>query len=382
MANDSLMEALDSIAKEKNISREVILSAIRNALLVACKQSYPQHSNFGVTIDPDTGDYHVYLKKTVVEDDDVLDPVEEIALSEAHDIDGTLKTGDEVNVEIPSKEFGRIAASSAKNVLMQDIHEEEHRVLKDEYASFEHHLITGIVLRKMGRSYAIDLGKIEAVLTEREQIRSESYRPGDRYKFYVVEVRDTRKGLKVYVSRTHPDLVKCLFEQEVSEIRDGIVEIRGIAREAGNRTKMAVWSNDSDVDAVGACVGMNGSRVNAVVAELHNEKIDIINWDENPARLIENALSPAKVISVMADPEEKSALVIVPDYQLSLAIGREGQNARLAAHLTGYKIDIKSETQARESGDFPMMDDDLYLDEDGYYEEEEPEEENDQGSEE
>lgn len=350
MANSELIDALDSLAKEKNISRKMIFEAIKNALMTACKQSFRRCDNISIPIDEDTGEYHVVAAKTVV--DTVLDPETEISLFDAQKIDGSLKTGDTVNIEIKSKDFGRIAASAARNVLTQSIHEEEHRVLTDEYSQYVKKLITGTVQRKMGRSVSIDLGKAEGILTEREQIKGEKYNPGDRYRFYVLEVKPNKRGLKIYVSRTHPDLIRLLFEEEVSEIRDGIVEIRAIAREAGNRTKIAVWSNDENVDPVGACVGMNGARVNAVVSEINNEKIDIISWDENPARLIQNALSPAKVISVVADSDEKTAKVVVPDYQLSLAIGREGQNARLAARLTGYKIDIKSETQARESGEF------------------------------
>ena len=213
-------------------------------------------------------------------------------------------------------------------------------------------MVTGIVQRVMGKNVSINLGKADAVLSENEQVKGEVFKPTERIKVYILEVKDTPKGPRILVSRTHPGLVKRLFESEVAEVKDGTVEIKSIAREAGSRTKIAVWSNDPDVDPVGACVGMNGARVGAIVNELRGEKIDIINWDENPAILIENALSPAKVIAVMADPDEKSALVVVPDYQLSLAIGKEGQNARLAARLTGFKIDIKSETQARESGDF------------------------------
>ena len=212
--------------------------------------------------------------------------------------------------------------------------------------------MTGVVQRYIGRNVSVNLGKVDAILTENEQVRGEVFQPTERIKVYILEVKDTSKGPKILVSRTHPELVKRLFESEVTEVREGIVEIKAIAREAGSRTKIAVWSNDPDVDPVGACVGMNGARVNAIVNELRGEKIDIITWNENPAMMIENALSPAKVISVIADAEEKSAKVIVPDYQLSLAIGKEGQNARLAARLTGFKIDIKSETQARESGDF------------------------------
>ena len=213
-------------------------------------------------------------------------------------------------------------------------------------------MVTGVVQRYMGKNVSVNLGKVDAILSENEQVKGEVYKPTERIKVYVLEVKDSPKGPKIMVSRTHPELVKRLFEAEVTEVKDGIVEIKSIAREAGSRTKIAVWSNDTDVDAVGACVGMNGARVNTIVEELRGEKIDIISWNENPALLIENALSPAKVITVLADPDEKTALVIVPDYQLSLAIGKEGQNARLAARLTGFKIDIKSETQAREAGDF------------------------------
>ena len=297
------------------------------------------------------------------------DPVLEISLTNAKMMDTKYVVGDTVRVPIQSKQFGRIATQNAKNVILQKIREEERKVLYDEYFQKERDIVTGVVQRYLGRNVSINLGKVDAVLNENEQVKGETFKPTERIKLYVLEVKDTPKGPKILVSRTHPELVKRLFESEVTEVRDGIVEIRSIAREAGSRTKIAVWSNDPDVDAVGACVGMNGARVNAIVSELRGEKIDIINWDENPALLIENALSPAKVISVMADPDEKTALVIVPDYQLSLAIGKEGQNARLAARLTGFKIDIKSETQAREAGDF-----DYYQDEDGYEDEAEDEE--------
>ena len=297
------------------------------------------------------------------------DPVLEISLTNARLMDTKYVVGDTVRVPIQSKQFGRIATQNAKNVILQKIREEERKVLYDEYFQKERDIVTGVVQRYLGRNVSINLGKVDAVLNENEQVKGETFKPTERIKLYVLEVKDTPKGPKILVSRTHPELVKRLFESEVTEVREGIVEIRSIAREAGSRTKIAVWSNDPDVDAVGACVGMNGARVNAIVSELRGEKIDIINWDENPALMIENALSPAKVISVMADPDEKSALVIVPDYQLSLAIGKEGQNARLAARLTGFKIDIKSETQAREAGDF-----DYYQDEDGYEDEAEDEE--------
>ena len=285
----------------------------------------------------------------------------QISLAEAKMMNGKYELGDIVQVPINSKDFGRIATQNAKNVILQKIREEERKVLYDEYYKKEKDIVTGVVQRYLGRNVSINLGKVDAILNENEQVKGEVFRPTERIKVYVLEVKDTPKGPKILVSRTHPELVKRLFEAEVTEVRDGIVEIKSIAREAGSRTKIAVWSNDPDVDAVGACVGMNGARVGAVVSELRGEKIDIINWDENPALLIENALSPAKVVSVLADPDEKTALVIVPDYQLSLAIGKEGQNARLAARLTGYKIDIKSETQAREAGDF-----EYYQDEEGY----------------
>ena len=302
------------------------------------------------------------------------DPIEEISLIDAQMVNGKYSVGDIVRVEVKSKEFGRIATQNAKNVILQKIREEERKVIFDEYNSKEKDVVTGVVQRYVGKNVSINLGKADALLTESEQIKGETFQPTERIKVYILEVKSTSKGPKILVSRTHPELVKRLFESEVTEVKEGIVEIKSISREAGSRTKIAVWSNDPDVDPVGACVGMNGARVNAIVNELRGEKIDIITWDENPAILIQNALSPAKVISVIADADEKSAKVVVPDYQLSLAIGKEGQNARLAARLTGFKIDIKSETQARESGDFFDYDEDYenedYENED-YYEDEE-----------
>ena len=348
--NTELLEALSILEKEKNISKDTILDAIEQSLLQACKNHFGKADNVTVTINRETGDFHVMAAKTVAEE--VEDSVEQISLADAKMINPSYEVGDIVNVEIQSRSFGRIATQNAKNVILQKIREEERKVLYDEYFGKEREVVTGIVQRYMGKSVSVNLGKVDAILNEKEMIPGEHFNPTERVKVYVLEVRDTSKGPKVLVSRTHPELVKRLFESEVTEVHDGTVEIRAIAREAGSRTKIAVYSNDPDVDAVGACVGVNGSRVNAIVYELGGEKIDIINWDENPALLIENALSPAKVITVLADPDEKDALVIVPDYQLSLAIGKEGQNARLAARLTGYKIDIKSETQARESGDF------------------------------
>ena len=354
--NRELMEALDILEKEKNISKDTLLEAIEQSLIQACKNHFGKADNVHVTIDPETCDFSVYADRNVVEY--VEDPALEISLADALKITSRAEIGGIVQVPIQSKEFGRIATQNAKNVILQKIREEERKVLFDEYYGKEKEVITGIVQRVMGKNVSINLGKADAVLSENEQVKGETFKPTERIKVYILEVKDTPKGPRILVSRTHPGLVKRLFESEVAEVKDGTVEIKSIAREAGSRTKIAVWSNDPDVDAVGACVGMNGARVNAVVEELRGEKIDIINWDENPAILIENALSPAKVIAVMADPDEKTALVVVPDYQLSLAIGKEGQNARLAARLTGFKIDIKSETQAKESGDFYDYDDD------------------------
>ena len=254
--------------------------------------------------------------------------------------------------EVKSREFGRITTQNARNVILQKIREEERKVLYNQYYGKEKDVVTGVVQRYIGKNVSVNLGKVDAILNENEMVKGEVFTPTERIKVYILEVKDTTKGPRVLVSRTHPELVKRLFESEVTEVRDGTVEIKSIAREAGSRTKIAVWSNDPDVDPVGACVGMNGARVNAIVNELKGEKIDIINWNENPALLIENALSPAKVVVVLADPEDKTAKVVVPDYQLSLAIGKEGQNARLAARLTGFKIDIKSESQANAIEDF------------------------------
>ncbi len=365
--NNELFEALTILEKEKNISKETLLDAIKQSLLQACKNHYgkAEANNVVVNIDPQTCEFEVYAEKTVVEK--VEDELAEISLTNAKLKDSRYELGDVVRVDIKSKEFGRIATQNAKNVILQKIREEERKVLYNEYYEKEKDIVTGIVQRYVGRNVSINLGKVDAMLNSEEMIRGETYRPTERIKLYVLEVKDTPKGPKILVSRTHPELVKRLFEAEVTEVRDGTVEIKSIAREAGSRTKIAVWSNNPDVDPVGACVGLNGARVNAVVEELHGEKIDIINWNENPALLIENALSPAKVISVIADGDEKTAKVVVPDYQLSLAIGKEGQNARLAARLTGFKIDIKSETQARESGDLLEYEEDYY-DNDEYYE--------------
>ena len=366
--NTELLEALNILEQEKDISKETLMDAIENSLISACKNHFGKADNIKVIMDRKTCDYSLFQEKTVVET--VEDPVEEISLANAKMMDPSYELGDIVQIPVESKSFGRIATQNAKNLILQKIREEERKVVYDQYFEKEKDIVTGIVQRYVGKNISINLGKADAMLTENEQVKGEVFQPTERVKLYVVEVKNTTKGPKILVSRTHPELVKRLFEAEVTEVKDGIVEIKSIAREAGSRTKIAVWSNDPDVDPVGACVGMNGARVGAVVNELRGEKIDIINWDENPALLIENALSPAKVISVAADPDEKTASVIVPDYQLSLAIGKEGQNARLAARLTGYKIDIKSETQAIESGELPANYMEMAMEED--YQEDEP----------
>lgn len=359
--NKELIEALNALEKEKEISKEVLIDAIENSLITGCKQHFGKSDNVKVKIDRDTGDFYVYAEKVVSEV--VEDAVEQISLADALKINSKAVPGDVVNVEIKSKEFSRIAAQKAKNIILQKIREEEKKSVFSEYATKEKDIVTGVVQRINGDKISINIGKMDAVLLPKEQVKTESFVPTERIKLYVVSVTDSPKGVVVKVSRSHPDLVKRLFESEVTEVRDGTVEIKGIAREAGSRTKMAVWSNDPDVDPVGACVGLNGARVNAIVNELRGEKIDIINWSENPAILIENSLSPAKVVSVIADDEEKTAQVVVPDYQLSLAIGKEGQNARLAARLTGFKIDIKSESQARELGEYDGYSDESYYNE-------------------
>ncbi len=365
--NTELVEALDLLEREKEISRETLFEAIESSLLIACRNNFGKADNVHIEMDHETCEYEVYAEKTVVEN--VEDKSLEITLEEAKKIDPAAELGGTVRVDINSKEFGRIATQNAKNAILQKIREEERNSVYDRFSSLTRDVVTGIVQRVNGRNISINLGKADAILTESEQVRGEILRPTDRVKVYILDVRNTPKGPRITVSRTHPELVKKLFEAEVAEVRDGTVEIKSISREAGSRTKIAVTSYDPDVDAVGACVGMNGNRVNAVVSELGGEKIDIVNWDENPAIFIENALSPSQVVSVIVDPDEKTAKVVVPDFQLSLAIGKEGQNARLAARLTGYKIDIKSETQAKDAPGFRMED---YLTdeyEDGEYEE-------------
>lgn len=348
-----LLEALEQLEKEKNIKKEVILEAIEQSLLNVCRKANGKNDNVFVNINRETCELKVWIEKTVVET--LSDPSTEIALDVARELNPVCAVGDTVRQDIKSKNFSRIVAGEAKNIIVQKIREEEYNALYNMYFEKSDDIITGTVQRYVGKNVNINLGKMDALLMEAEMVKGEHFQTGQRVKVYVANVKKTNRGPRIEISRKNAGLIKRLFENEVAEIRDGIVEIKAISREAGSRTKMAVWSNDPDVDPIGACIGVKRSRIDAVVSELYGEKIDIINWNDNPALLIENALSPAKVIGVWADEEERDAIVIVPDNMLSLAIGKEGQNARLAARLTGYKIDIKSETQAKETGLFEEL---------------------------
>ena len=338
------LETLRELSHERGIDEEFLFEAIEAALITAYKRNFGSAQNVRVTLSRDTGTYHVYAVKTVVED--VADEITEISLAQARTIAPDYEVGDVIEIEVTPANFGRVAAQTAKQVVVQRIREAERGMIYEEFQSRESDILTGLVQRVENRNVFIDLGKTEAVLTPTEQIPTETYAHGDRIKAFIVEVKKTNKGPQVVVSRTHPGLLKRLFELEVPEIQEGIVEIKSVAREPGNRSKIAVWSKDEAVDPVGSCVGYRGMRVQAIVDELGSEKIDIVKWSEDPAKFIANALSPAKVVSVAVNEAEKVSRVVVPDYQLSLAIGKEGQNARLAAKLTGWKIDIKSETQA------------------------------------
>ena len=359
MSNDSreLIEALNALEKDKQISKDVLFDAIENAILMACKNQYKdtdsKDANFKVEIDRETGVVKAFIEYDVVET--VENPQTEISLESvnARFPESKFDVGDMVRVELVPKDFGRIAAGAAKNAVVQKIREEERNLLYKQYKEKENLVVSGIVQRVFGvgseQKIAIHLGKCDGILPESEKIKGEVFSKGQRVKVYVLEVKNENKGPKITLSRTHPDLVKRLFEMEVTEVESGAVEIMAISRDPGARTKIAVRSNEEGVDPIGACVGPNGSRVNAVVDELGGEKIDIVCWSDNPEILIKNALSPAKASYVTIDPEQRSARVVVPDNQLSLAIGREGQNARLAARLTGYRIDIKSESQDYEA---------------------------------
>ena len=346
--NQDFIDALKEIVKEKGISEDLLFTTIEDALVAAYKKNYANHGgssqNVKVTMNRENGEIHVYAQKIVTEN--VEEPVEQISLEEARKIDSSFQLGDIVNIEVTPGHFGRVAAQAAKQVVIQRIKEEERRIIFSDFAEKEDDLINGFVIRKDKNNVLIDLGKTEAILGPNEQMPGEKYTFNDRLKFYIVEVKNTNKGAQIVISRTHPGLVKRLFELEVTEIYTGVVEIKSIAREAGSRTKIAVYSNDENVDAMGACVGPKGARVQSIVKELKNEKIDIIKWNKLPDVYIANALSPAKVIDVTLDEANKFAQIVVDDGQLSLAIGKEGQNVRLAAKLTGWKIDIKSKSQA------------------------------------
>ena len=348
MDNAEFMQALKEIVKEKGIDEEVIYEAIETSLVSACKKNFGTSQNVKVVMDRETGKIDVYAQKDVVEV--VEDPMLQVSLEEAKEINPVYEIGDVVDFVVTPKNFGRISAQTAKQVVVQKFREAEREILFNQYISKEKEIVIGIVQRIEKKNVIVQLGKIDAVLSPNEQIPGEQYKFMDRIKVYVVEVKQTTKGPQIFVSRTHPELVKRLFEQEVPEVFDGTVEIKSIAREAGSRTKIAVYSKDPNVDAVGACVGQNGYRVNVIVNELCGEKIDIVNWSEDPKEFIAAALSPSKVLAVAINPNEQSARIVVPDHQLSLAIGKEGQNARLSAKLTGWRIDIKSESQARETG--------------------------------
>ncbi|MBQ6661542.1 MAG: transcription termination/antitermination protein NusA [Lachnospiraceae bacterium] len=342
-----LITALDLIEKERDISKSVLLQALEDSILAACKKQFDS-DNFRVHIDSETGQYNLFQIWTVV--DEVINPKAELTLEEAKAMFPLreIAVGDNLEKEIETKSLTRTVAAQAKQTIVQKLREEERKVLFGQFCDKEKEVVTGIVQKFSRQDVILSLGRVDAHLVASEQIPGEEFEKGQRVKVYVVEVKETPKGPRVTVSRTHPELVKRFFENEVSEVADGIVEIKALSREAGKRTKMAVYSNDPNVDPVGACVGVRGSRANAVVEELNGEKIDIINWSDDPEQLIANALSPAEVISVHVDEEERIANVIVPEDMLTLAIGTKGQNARLAARLTGYKIDIKSESQAAE----------------------------------
>lgn len=340
------MRAIDDLVKEKGISREVLIDAIESALVSAYKKNYGTSQNVRVTIDRETGDVNVLMRRDVVEE--VEDEFTEISLEDALEIDPRYQVGDVVEYQVTPRDFGRIAAQTAKQVVVQRIREAERGMIFDNYISRQGELITGVVQRISNETLFVDMGNTEGILVASERTPGERYKVNDRIKAYIVDVRKSTKGPQIFLSRTHPGFVEKLFELEVPEIEDGTVEIKSIAREAGSRTKIAVYANDENVDPVGACVGTGGMRVKNIVDELFGEKIDITTWDDDPEVLISNVLSPAKVEKVMIEDEEKTATVVVPDYQLSLAIGKEGQNARLAARLSGWKIDIKSQSQIDE----------------------------------
>lgn len=361
--NTEFIEALEELEREKGIAMDVLIEALEAALISAYKRNFGSLQNVRVHIDRETGEIKVFARKTVVEQAE--DERSEISLEAARAKDSRYELDDIVEVEVTPRDFGRIAAQTAKQVVVQRIREAERGIIFEEFSSREGDIVNGVVQRQDQKNVYIDLGKTEAILAPTEQIPGEDYRHGDRIKTYIVEVRKTTKGPQILVSRTHPGLLKRLFELEVPEIHDGTVELKSVAREAGARSKIAVYSKDENVDPVGACVGPKGMRVQTIVTELKGEKIDIVKWSQDPAKFVANALSPAKVVSVVIYEDDKIARVVVPDFQLSLAIGKEGQNARLAAKLTGWKIDIKSESQME-----ALRQEYEALGEEGYYGEE------------
>lgn len=342
--NKEFIEAIGELEKEKGIAKETLFEAIESALVSAYKKNYGTNQNVSVDIDKETGDINVYMSMKVVEE--VEDENVEMTLAEAQEIDPAYEVGDEVEYMVTPRDFGRIAAQTAKQVVVQRIREAERNMIFDEYIGRVGEVVTGIVQRNSHGTLFIDMGKTEGILPVKEQVRSEHYNVGDRIRVYIMDVKNASRGAQIFLSRSHPGLVKRLFEMEIPEIEDGIVEIKSVAREAGSRTKIAVYTEDPNIDPVGACVGNRGVRVQNIVDELSNEKIDIIVWDNDPYQLISNVLSPAQVETVDINEEEQEAKVVVPDYQLSLAIGKAGQNVRLAARLCGWKIDIKSHSQA------------------------------------
>ncbi|MBP1949163.1 transcription termination factor NusA [Virgibacillus litoralis] len=346
--SSQLFEAIDFLEKEKGIDKDILMEALEAALISAYKKNFKSATNVRVDIDEQSGTMRVFSRKTVVEE--IEDAQEEISLDQAKEIDPNYELEDVIEVEVTPKDFGRIAAQAAKQVVTQRVREAERGVIFSEYADREEDVMTGIIQRKDPRFVYVNLGKIEAKLAEAEQMPTEEYYVHDRLKVFVTKVENTSKGPQIYISRSHPGLLKRLFEMEVPEIYDGIVDIKSVAREAGDRSKISVHADDPEIDAVGSCVGQKGQRVQVIVNELKGEKIDVVEWSEDPIVYVSNALSPSKVVEVLVNEEDKATTVIVPDYQLSLAIGKRGQNARLAAKLTGWKIDIKSESEAREEG--------------------------------
>lgn len=365
-----LLDALTILERDKGISRDVLIEAIEAALISAYRRNFNQAQNVRIDINTDNGMMRVFARKEVV--DEVFDPRLEISIDEARKMNPNYQVEDVVEMEVTPKDFGRIAAQTAKQVVTQRVREAERGIIYSEFIDREEDIMTGIVQRIDSKFIYVSLGKIEALLPVNEQMPNEQYKPHDRIKVFITKVEKTTKGPQIFVSRTHPGLLKRLFEIEVPEIYDGTVEIKSVAREAGDRSKISVHSENDEVDPVGSCVGPKGSRVQAVVNELKGEKIDIVKWSEDPVIFVANALSPSKVLDVIVNEGEKATTVVVPDYQLSLAIGKRGQNARLAAKLTGWKIDIKAETEAREMGIFPREEAiRLFDEEEEFYEEDE-----------